>query len=78
MNYINKNKNKNYKYDIILDEGNNNKLFHEKMYEPNVKYLEDNEKEFLENLKTLNEELTLNIEALQKSRFSKDYDNKVT
>ena len=78
LNYIYKNKNKNYKYDIILDEDNNTKLFREIMYEAKVKHFEDTEKEkLLENLKELNLELTQNIEALQKSRYSKDYDNKV-
>ena len=79
LDYINKNKNKNYKYDIILDEDNNNtKFFHEKEYEVKVKYLEDSEKEkFRENLSALNLELSQNIQAIQKYRYSKDYINKV-
>ena len=73
FDYIKKNNNKNYKYDILLRNENEMKLLSEKVVCDKVELLDEKDKEILrQNITSLNSKLIDKIEDLEKSTKPSD------
>ena len=77
LDYLKKNGNKSYKYDILLTKENETKFLSEKTADSKIKLIDENEKEKLkQNLETLNSELISKINDMEKQNNVYECDNK--
>ena len=73
LDYLKENRNKSYKYDILLTKENETKFLSEKTIDPKIKLIDEKEKENLkQKLVTLNSELIPLIEDMEKQTISKE------
>ena len=74
IDYIKKNKNKSYKYDILLNKESNAFFLSEKFQDEKINFFEEKEKEKLKNkIIQLNSDLSKRIEDMEGSQTTQDY-----